>query len=268
MTTDNVIEVKNLTKRYGEIEAVNNIGFDVKKGEVFAFLGPNGAGKSTTIKILITLLQPTGGDGLINGLSVIHQSAEVRKIIGYVPQMISVDGSLTAYENLMLMAKLYDIPAKEREKRIDEVLSFIDLSKQKNLLARTFSGGMIRKLEIAQAMLHNPAVLFLDEPTSGLDPVARKNIWKHLLDIRKIYGTTIFFSTHYMEEAEEVSDRVAIMHLGKITATGTVAELKSKTKKSGATLEDAFVFFTGSTIQDTGSFRDIRRAREVARKLG
>lgn len=265
---NDVVIVKNLRKQFAETVAVNNINFHVGKGEVFAFLGPNGAGKSTTIKILITLLLPTSGDGSINGLSVVHQPAEVRKIIGYVPQMISVDGALTAYENLMLMAKLYNIPAREREKKIDEVLSFIDLSAQKKLLVRTFSGGMIRKLEIAQAILHNPAVLFLDEPTSGLDPIARKTIWKHLLDIRKIYGTTIFFSTHYMDEAEDVSDRVAIMHLGKIAAIGTVAKLKSKTEKIHASLEDAFIYFTGSTIRETGNFRDTRRAREVERKLG
>ncbi len=266
--SEDVIVVKNLLKKFSDIVAVQNINFDVKKSEVFAFLGPNGAGKSTTIKILITLLQPTSGDGTIDNLSVIDNPSGVRKIIGYVPQMISVDGTLTAYENLMLMAKLYDIPGSDRENRIDEVLSFIDLSKQKNLLVRTFSGGMIRKLEIAQAILHRPAVLFLDEPTSGLDPIARKNIWKHLLEIRKIYGTTIFFSTHYMDEAEEVSDRVAIMHLGKISAIGTVEELKAKTKKAKATLEDAFIYFTGSSLQETGNFRDIRRTREVERKLG
>jgi len=247
---------------------VNDISFDVKKGEVFAFLGPNGAGKSTTIKILITLLNPSRGDGLVDGLSVVRKPAEVRKIIGYVPQMISVDGSLTGYENLMLMAKLYNIPSQERKRRVDEILSFIDLYRQKDLMVRTFSGGMIRKLEIGQAMLHNPAVLFLDEPTSGLDPIARKNIWKHLLDIRKIYGTTIFFSTHYMDEAEAVSDRMVIMHLGKLAAIGTAAELKSKTKKPEATLEDAFIYFTGSTLQETGNFREIRRIREVERKLG
>ena len=265
---DEVISVKNLLKEYSDLTAVKSINFSVKKGEVFAFLGPNGAGKSTTIKILITLLNPTSGDGLINGLSVVNKPAEVRKIIGYVPQMISVDGSLTAHENLMLMAKLYDIPSKERERRINEVLSFIDLDKQKNIMVRNFSGGMIRKLEIAQAILHNPAVLFLDEPTSGLDPIARKNIWKHLLDIRDTFGTTIFFSTHYMDEAEEVSDRVAIMHLGKLTAIGTPTKLKEGTKKKNATLEDAFIFFTGSTLQETGNFKEIRRTREVARKLG
>jgi ABC-2 type transport system ATP-binding protein len=267
-TTD-IITVFHLIKQFKGFTAVNDISFSVKKSEIFGFLGPNGAGKSTTIKTLITLIKPTSGTETIGNYDVVKQAFDVRKIIGYVPQLISVDGTLTAYENLMLIARLYDIPANERKKRIQEVLAFLELEKQANLLVRTFSGGMIRKVEIGQAILHHPQVLFLDEPTSGLDPVARRNVWKHLLALRETFGTTIFFSTHYMEEAEEVSDRVAIMHRGNIAALGTVSELKKQTKMKKPTLEDAFIFFTGANLQEEGgNFRAIRKARELAKKLG
>jgi ABC-2 type transport system ATP-binding protein len=260
---ENIISVTNLVKKYADKIAVNKISFDVKKGEIFAFLGPNGAGKSTTIKMLITLLKPTSGEAFIDNFSVIHQQEEVRHVIGYVPQMVSVDGSLTAKENLMLMAKLYDIPREFRKKKIDEVLAFLELEGVAETLVRNFSGGMIRKLEIGQAILHKPPVLFLDEPTLGLDPVARRNVWKHLLGLRKEFGTTIFFTTHYMEEVEEVSDRVAIMHSGTIAAIGSIQELKEKTGQSNPTLEDAFIHFTGDTIQEKGNIRDIRRVRKT-----
>ena len=265
---ETVIEVTKLTKIFPPVTAVDSIQFQVKRGEIFGFLGPNGAGKSTTIKMLITLLAPTSGDGTIGGHSIVHDPGNVRRIIGYVPQMISVDGALTAYENLMLMAKLYDIPRAERTGRIGDVLSFLELEKQKDFLVRTFSGGMIRKLEIGQAILHHPMVLFLDEPTSGLDPIARRTIWKHLFELRKKYQTTIFYSTHYMEEAEEVSDRIAIMHVGKIAAIGTAEELKKGSGNAKASLEDAFIYFTGSTLQESGSLRDVKRAREFERKMG
>ena len=263
-----IIEAKNLTKKFKDIVAVDAISFFVNKGEIFGFLGPNGAGKSTTIKMFITLLAPTSGDGTIHTFSIVHQAEEVRKVIGYVPQMISVDGTLSANENLMLMAKLYDVPRAIRSQRINEVLSFLDLSDHANLLVRTFSGGMIRKLEIGQAILHHPQVLFLDEPTSGLDPMARRNVWKHLNELRSQFKTTIFFSTHYMEEAEEVSDRVAIMHNGKIAAIGSTSELKQKSNIPNPTLEDVFIGITGSTLQETGNFKDIKRTRETERKLG
>lgn len=263
-----IINVSNLTKKFKDFTAVNDISFSVKRGEVFAFLGPNGAGKSTTIKMLITLLTPTSGDAAIDSYSIAHSSAEVRKIIGYVPQMISIDGTLTAEENLVFMAKLYDIPSLERKKRIRGILDFLNLAEHAHLLAKTFSGGMIRKLEIGQAILHHPKVLFLDEPTTGLDPVARKSVWKRLIELRDRFGTTIFFSTHYMEEAEEVSDRIAIMHEGKIAAIGTVRELKKQTGKKDAKLDDAFIFFTKSKIQKSGNMHEIKRLREQERKLG
>lgn len=264
----NIVTVENLTKKFKDFIAVDNVSFNIGEGEVFAFLGPNGAGKTTTIRMLITLLSPTNGKGTIGGYDLIQKPSEVRKIIGYVPQMISVDGTLTAYENLMLMARLYDISSSERDKRIKEILLFLRLDKFAHSLARTFSGGMIRKLEIGQAIIHRPKILFLDEPTSGLDPVARQNVWDHLLEYCDKFGTTIFFSTHYMEEADAVSNRVAIMQAGKIAVIGSTSELKEKTNMKDATLQDAFIFFTGKEIKETGNFHEIKRTRENHQKLG
>jgi ABC-2 type transport system ATP-binding protein len=226
-----IISVNKLSKKFGAFSAVKDISFEVKQSEIFAYLGPNGAGKSTTIKMFITLLAPTSGDAIINGHSLIHHPADVRRSIGYVPQMISVDGSLTVQENMMLMAQLYDVPYRECKGRVEEMLAFLNLEAHARSLVRTLSGGMIRKLEIGQAMIHHPSILFLDEPTTGVDPIAKRNIWEHLVDLRKTFGTTIFFSTHNLEEAEESSDRVAIMNTGEIAVIGTVAELKEKTKK-------------------------------------
>ena len=265
---DNIIEVKILTKKFKEFVAVNDISFNVGRGEIFACLGPNGAGKSTLIKILITLLRATSGKALVDGLDVARHAADVRHLIGYVPQQISVDGTLTAHENLMLFARLYDVPPRERQKRIKDTLDFLDLGDHANALVRTFSGGMVRKMEAGQAMLHRPKILFLDEPTIGLDPVARQNVWKHLLELRQSMGTTIFFSTHQMDEADSVSDRVAIMNNGRIAAIGTSAELKGKTGKADATLEDAFIFFTGNSIRESENFRDIKRTRQTEKRLG
>ncbi len=266
--TSSVIEVTHLVKRFKNFAAVDDISFSVQAEEIFAFLGPNGAGKSTTIKMLITLLAQTSGTAAIDGYDISSRPSEVREIIGYVPQMISVDGTLTAYENLMLMAQLYDIPGAERKGRVREMLSFLKLEDHADALVRTFSGGMIRKMEIGQAMLHRPKVLLLDEPTTGLDPVARQNVWEHLFDLRGKFGTTIFFSTHNMEEADEVSDRVAVMNHGKIAAIGKAEELKAKVNKPNATLEDAFILLTGNKLDEVGNFREIRRARKTEQRLG
>ena len=263
-----IISTRQLTKRFGEFTAVNDISFTVKEKEMFAFLGPNGAGKTTTIKMLITLLAPSDGEGNVCGFDVVKNSADVRRVIGYVPQLISVDGTLTAYENLMLMARLHDIPGKEQKTRVQEILEFLDLTLHARSLVRTFSGGMIRKLEIGQAMIHHPRVLFLDEPTTGLDPIAQQNVWDNLLKLRTQFGTTIFFSTHNMEEAADVADRVAIMTTGKIATIGTIRELTERTGNSNATLEDAFIFFSGKTIDQASSFRETRRARQTAQRLG
>ncbi len=263
-----IIEVSGLTKSFGEFKAVDNISFSVKRGEVFAFLGPNGAGKSTTIKMLITLIKSTSGQGTVAGHDINLEPAEVRRAIGYVPQLISVDGTLTAYENLMLMARLYDVPAKIRKDRVAEILSFMKLEKHADSLVRTFSGGMIRRIEVGQAIIHHPQVLFLDEPTSGLDPLAKQNVWEHLLELKDKYKTTIFFSTHQMEEAESVSSRVAIMHSGKLAEIGTATELKQKA--NAKTLEEAFIFFTGKELEENmpASFKETRRMRRNEQKLG
>jgi len=266
--TSSIVEIAHLTKRFKDFTAVDDISFSVEQGEIFACLGPNGAGKSTLIKMLITLLSPTSGNAVINGHDIVHHAADVRNTIGYVPQSISVDGTLTAYENLMLFARLYDIPRSECKERIQKTLAFLHLENHANALVRTFSGGMVRKMEIGQAMLNRPKVLFLDEPTTGLDPIAQQSVWEHLADLRKTMGTTIFFSTHNMEEADGVSDRVAVMNQGKVAVIGTVPELKAKTNKPNATLEDAFIFFAGSNPEETGNFRDIRRMRQTEKRLG
>jgi len=263
-----MIRVENLTKQFNGFTAVDHVSFEVEQGEIFGFLGPNGAGKSTTIKVLITLLAPTSGTALIDGQDIRNRAPQVRRAIGYVPQMLSVDGALTAYENLLLLAQLYDIPKAQRQERIREMLSFLKLAEHAHCLVRTFSGGMVRKLEVGQAVLHRPKALLLDEPTTGLDPVARQNVWEHLFDLREKFGTTIFFSTHNMEEADEVSDRVAVMNRGKIAAIGGAEELKAKTGIAAATLEDAFIFLTGNQLEETGNFREIRRARRTGQRLG
>ncbi|MDE2040895.1 MAG: ATP-binding cassette domain-containing protein [Patescibacteria group bacterium] len=268
MNGEPIIQAEHLTKKFKDVTAVDDVSFTVGKGETFAFLGPNGAGKTTTIKMLITLLKPTSGRAFIDGLDVVSQATIVRSRIGYVPQLISVDGSLTAFENLMLMARLYDIPHAERRQTVERTLAFLRLDGQRRALVKSFSGGMIRKLEIGQAIMHRPHVIFLDEPTSGLDPVARRDVWKHLLELRDAFGTSIFFSTHDMEEADEMAHRLVIMNRGTIAAMDTVANLKAKTGKSSASLEDAFIFFTGENLADGGNFRDIRRARQTARRLG
>jgi ABC-2 type transport system ATP-binding protein len=264
---DNIIIVKDLTKKFKNLAAVDGISFEVGRGEIFAFLGPNGAGKTTTIRMLITLLDPSAGEAFVDGKSIIRNPAEVRKAIGYVPQMISIDGSLTAYENLLLLARLYDIPLRDIKDRIRQTLSFLDMEKCADLLAKNFSGGMIRKLEIGQAMLHYPKVLFLDEPTTGLDPVAKRNVWERLLELRDKSKTTIFFSTHNMEEAENVSDRVAIMNCGKIAAIGNVRELKKRADKKSATLEDVFISISGASFAENGNFHEIKRVRQITKRL-
>ncbi|HHV61522.1 MAG TPA: ATP-binding cassette domain-containing protein [Firmicutes bacterium] len=263
-----MIEVMDLTKTFGTYKAVDNITFEVDSGEIFGLVGPNGAGKTTTIRMLTTLLTPTSGRGLIGGYDIIRQAREVRRLIGYVPQMLSVDGSLTGYENLLLFARLYDVPSSECDGRIREVLSFLGLEDAANSLVKTYSGGMIRKLEIGQAMLHSPRVLFLDEPTVGLDPVARRNVWNHIKSLRETYNTTILVTTHYMDEAESMCNRLAIMHLGRISGIGTPEELKRRTGKDNATLEDAFAYFTGAPMETGGTLRDTLRVRRTARRLG
>jgi ABC-2 type transport system ATP-binding protein len=263
-----VLETDALTRRFGDLIAADAVTIFVASGEVFGLVGPNGAGKTTVIKMLTTLLRPTSGTARVGGFDIARQAANVRRIIGYVPQALSVDGSLTGYENLLIFAKLYDIPRKERETRLREALTFMGLSEAADKLVREYSGGMIRRLEIAQSTLHRPRVLFLDEPTIGLDPVARQAVWQHVKGLRDQYGTTIFLTTHYMEEVDDLCSRVAIMHAGKVVIIGTPAELKAAVGGSGTTLDDVFVHFAGDTLDSGGSFRETANERRMAKRLG
>ena len=222
-----VIEVRDLVKKYGDIEAVRGIDLDVEQGEVFGFLGPNGAGKTTTISILCTLLRPTAGTARVAGIDVADDPAAVRSRIGLVFQDPSLDDQLTARENLELHGRIYGVPGALRRQRIAELLRVVELSDRAASLVKTFSGGMKRRLEIARGVLHHPQILFLDEPTLGLDPQTRKHIWDYLEQLRRREGVTLFMTTHYMDEAE-FCDRIAIIDRGKIVALGTPAELKSR----------------------------------------
>lgn len=263
-----VLETEALTRCFGELTAVDGLTISVEPGEVFGLLGPNGAGKTTVIKMLTTLLPPTSGNARVAGFDIIHHASEVRRVIGYVPQLVSADGTLTGYENLLIFAKLYDIPRSERETRVREALEFMGLVEARDKLVRNYSGGMIRRLEIAQSMLHRPSVLFLDESTVGLDPVARKGVWEHIGRLRADYGTTIFLTTHNMEEADSVCSRVAIMHLGKVVAIGTPAQLKASLGENSATLDDVFVHYAGYVLESGGTYREVSRTRRAARRLG
>ena len=223
------IEVKNLSKIYkGTIKAVDDISFRVEDGIIFGFLGPNGAGKSSTIKMLVTLTKLTKGSASVFGIDVVKEPSKVRELIGYVPQELSADGSLTGYENLLLSAKLYNINPKERTERISSILEVMDLTLRSKDLVSMYSGGMVRRLEIGQAMLHHPRLLFLDEPTIGLDPAGRKLVWDHIRTLNKEWNTTIFLTTHYMEEADELCDQIGIIDRGKISVIDSPESLKTK----------------------------------------
>jgi ABC-2 type transport system ATP-binding protein len=263
-----ILETQALTRRFDGRVAVDNLTIAVEAGEVFGLLGPNGAGKTTTIKMLTTLLPPTSGSARVAGFDIVRQAASVRHVIGYVPQLISADGALTGYENLLIFAKLYDIPRKQRETRIREALAFMGLSDAADRLVNQYSGGMIRRPEVAQSMLHRPPVLFLDEPTVGLDPLARKAVWDHILRLPADHGTTIFFTTHLMEEADIFCNRVAIMHLAKVAAIGSPADLKTSLGTPGASLDDVFIHYSGGTPDSGESYREASRARRTARRLG
>ena len=223
-----IIETFDLTKEFNGLVAVDSINFKVKEGEIFGFLGPNGAGKTTTINMLTTLIKPTKGTALVNGYDILKEPHEVRRSIGVVPQESVLESELTARENLKFHAELYKIPKKDIEKRIDEVLKLVGLEKRANDKVATFSGGMRRRLEIVRAFLHKPRIIFMDEPTIGLDPQTRRVIWDYIRKINKEEGITIFLTTHYMEEAEELCDRVCIIDRGRILDIDTPENLKKK----------------------------------------
>jgi ABC-2 type transport system ATP-binding protein len=261
------IEAAGLTRRFGAVLAVDALTFSCPAGAIFGLLGPNGAGKSTLIKMLTTLLPPTSGTARILGRDIVREPAAVRAQIGYVSQMLSADGDLSGYENLLISAKLYGIPRAERAARILRALEFMDLVEAKDRRVRQFSGGMIRRLEIAQAMLHRPGVLFLDEPSVGLDPAVKRTVWDRVRELRREFGTTILLTTHDMDEADHLCDTVAVMHRGTLAVENTPAALKAEVGPA-ATLDDVFIHFTGAAMSEGGELRDAARVRSVSQRLG
>jgi len=261
-----MIKVENLVKKFGEVTAVDDISFDVDAGEVFAFLGPNGAGKTTTIKMLTTLLKPTSGRISIDNLDPGSHSYEVRKRFGIVFQDPSLDQELTAFENMDLHGVLYHVPRKLRHERTEMLLKLFELWERRNAYVKEFSGGMKRRLEIARGFLHTPKILFLDEPTLGLDPQSRNQLWTHVKNLNKTEGVTVFLTTHYMDEAERVAERLAIIDHGKIVAQGSPQELKEQTGTDS--LEGAFLALTGSSIRDEkgGSADQLRQIAKMWRR--
>ncbi len=265
-----LVETRQLTRRFGELVAVDHIDFTITRETIFGLLGPNGAGKSTTIKMLTTLLPPTEGTAWIAGVDILQHPALVRRRIGYVPQLVSADGALTGYENLLLSARLYGIPRAERRSRIESALMAMGLSNAARRLVNTYSGGMIRRLELAQATLHRPEFLILDEPTIGLDPVARHSVWESLLTAVRDSGMTVLLTTHDMEEATTLCGNVALMERGRIAATGTPAALAASISPT-ATLEDVFTRYTEASHVEHGdrtSFRAVGSERRTVQRLG
>ena len=261
-----MIHVSNLVKQFGDFTAVNNISFEVAKGEIFAFLGPNGAGKTTTIRMLTTLLQPTSGAIEVDGLNPAEKKSEVRKRFGIVFQDPSLDQDLTAWENMELHGVLYHVPRKIRRERTETLLKLFELWDRRDTLVKLFSGGMRRRLEIARGFLHTPKILFLDEPTLGLDPQSRNQLWTHVKNLNQQDGVTVFLTTHYMDEADRVAQRIAIIDHGRIVAVGSPRELKEQTGKES--LEEAFLALTGTTIRDetAGSVDQMRQFAKMWRR--
>jgi len=267
---DSAVLIDDLRVRFGDVQALAGISFAVSPGEVFGLLGPNGAGKTTTIRVLTTLLPATSGRARVAGFDVRAEPLAVRASIGYIPQAISVDGALTARENLDFYARVTGVPRRARGQRIAQAIAAMDLESMLDRLARTLSGGMLRRLEIATALLNRPAVLFLDEPTVGLDPTARRLVWQHLSALRAHAGTTILFTTHGMEEAERHCERLAIIDHGRLVEQGAPGELLER--NGCASLEEVFTAVTGRELEQEreqeGRLADVRSRRRVARRLG
>jgi ABC-2 type transport system ATP-binding protein len=260
------VECESLTYRYGTHTAVDNVSLQVRAGEMLGLLGPNGAGKTTTIRVLTTLLPAAEGSARIFGLDVRRNRMRIRRLLGYVPQMLSADASLTGRESVALFARLFDVPRRERTGRVAASLEMMGLADAADRLAGTYSGGMVRRLELAQALINQPRLLILDEPTIGLDPIARAGVWDRLEELRESSGMTILLTTHYLDEADHLCDRVALMHHGRLRAVGSPEELESELGP-GATLEDVFRYHTGERLEEGGDFSDVRRTRRTARRL-
>ena len=267
--SDSAVQAFALTRKFGDLTAVDQVTLTINQGEIFGLIGPNGAGKSTLIKMLTTLLPPNSGSATVAGYDIVRQPAEVRRHIGYVPQLLSADGSLTGYENMLLSARLYGIPRLERTERITGALARMGLSEVAHHIAGQYSGGMIRRLEIAQSLLHRPTVLFLDEPTVGLDPGARETVWEHVLDLRDRFHRTMIVTSHHMDEIDEFCDRIALIDHGRIAAVGTPSELKARVGPN-ATLDDVFIRLVAATseTETEGNYGEVRRARRAAREHG
>ena len=263
------LQIAGLSHRFGDHLAIDNLDLTVSRGECFGLLGPNGAGKTTTLRVLNTLYPPQVGTVRLFGLDVRAQAMAVRRLLGYVPQQLSIEGGLTGRENVAWFARLFDVPRRERAERVAEVLAIVDLTDAADRLASTYSGGMVRRLELAQALVNRPALLVLDEPTVGLDPVARDSVWARVQDMQQRYGMTVLLTTHYMEEADALCDRVALMHRGQLRAAGTPGELKTALGPD-ASLEDVFRHHTGESLVpgEKGGLRGVRSTRRTAQRMG
>jgi ABC-2 type transport system ATP-binding protein len=265
----NAVEIRGVRHRFGDHAAVDGVDLAVEEGEVFGLLGPNGAGKTTLLRLLNTLLPLKEGSIEVFGRDVTRQKMAVRRLLGYVPQQLSIEAAITGRENVSWFARLYDVPRAERKERVAHALETMALTDAADRLAGTYSGGMVRRLELAQALVNRPSLLILDEPTVGLDPVARDSVWRRVEELRESTGMTVLLTTHYMEEADALCDRIALMHLGQIRAEGTPEELKDELGDD-ATLEDVFRHFTGDSLgeETKGGLREVRTARRTARRLG
>ncbi|KKC05052.1 ATP-binding cassette domain-containing protein [Mycobacterium nebraskense] len=268
------IDARHLTYRYGQFTAVNDVALQVRPGETMGLLGPNGAGKTTVVRMLTTLAPVQHGELRVFGLDARRQTTDIRSNIGYVPQQLSIEPALTGRQNVEWFARLYGVPRAERSDRAERALTAMDLLDVADRLAAAYSGGMVRRLEVAQALVNRPSLLVLDEPTVGLDPIARDGVWAQVQRMQAQFGMTVLLTTHYMEEADALCDRVALMHHGELRAVGTPAKLKS-TVSPHATLEDVFRHYAASGLEEeaassepAGSFREIRSARKVARRVG
>ncbi|HKT01825.1 MAG TPA: ATP-binding cassette domain-containing protein [Rugosimonospora sp.] len=261
------LRVTGLRHAYGETVAVDGVDLLVPPGEVFGLLGPNGAGKTTTIRAVTTLLPVPAGTVSVFGIDVALRRMAVRRLIGYVPQLLSADGSLTGRENVTLFARLFDVPRRVRRARTEEAIEVMGLTDAADRTASTYSGGMVRRLELAQALVSSPRLLILDEPTIGLDPVARAGVWERIATVRADTGMTVLVTTHYMDEAEQNCDRVALMHRGRIRALGTPSALIAGLGGTGDSLDDVFRSYTDAGL-DEGGFRDVRGTRRTARRVG
>ena len=268
-TVDKAVDCRGLRYEFGETVAVDGVDLTVHSGEIFGLLGPNGAGKTTTIRAITALLPVPAGVIDVFGRDVARRRMAVRRMIGYVPQQLSADSGLTGTENVSLFARLFDVPRRHRKAQVASALDMMGLTDVAGRVAKTYSGGMIRRLELAQALVSAPRLLILDEPTIGLDPVARAGVWERVAAVRAETGMTVLVTTHYMDEAQQSCDRVALMHRGRIRALGTPDDLIAGLDRPGADLDAVFRAYSGELLEDPqGGIRDVRATRRTASRLG